>query len=159
MTGLSQVLRMLATAKLVNTRNRDHRIFNLDNHASEGRSSMIEERDVKVKMRDGVHLALDVYRPDAAGSYPVVYAAAVHNKDLHRPEAKNAVNDALASSHPGRLTRGSAPHSGSCILRAQIIGQIAAYLRAAAMRRRNIARMCKNNFCTFVRIMESLGER
>ena len=37
---------------------------------------MIEERDISVAMRDGTRLAVDVYRPDAPGKYPVLYAAA-----------------------------------------------------------------------------------
>jgi len=35
---------------------------------------MIEERDLIVTMRDGTRLAVDVYRPDAPGKYPVLYA-------------------------------------------------------------------------------------
>ena len=53
--------------------------------------NMIQERDVMVKMRDGVHLAVDVYRPKAAGAYPVLYTCAVHNKDLQRPEIAEAL--------------------------------------------------------------------
>ncbi len=47
---------------------------------------MIQERDLIVTMRDGVRLAVDVYRPDGGGRYPVLYAAALHNKDLQGPE-------------------------------------------------------------------------
>ena len=47
---------------------------------------MIEERDLQVAMRDGTHLALDVYRPDAGGRFPVLYAAALHNKDMQGPD-------------------------------------------------------------------------
>ncbi|WP_028221399.1 CocE/NonD family hydrolase [Paraburkholderia oxyphila] len=47
---------------------------------------MIEERDVIVTMRDGTRLAVDVYRPDGAGPYPVLYASALHNKDLQGPD-------------------------------------------------------------------------
>jgi putative CocE/NonD family hydrolase len=47
---------------------------------------MIEERDISVAMRDGTRLAVDVYRPDKPGSYPVLYAAALHNKDLQGPD-------------------------------------------------------------------------
>jgi predicted acyl esterase len=43
---------------------------------------MIQERDVPVRMRDGVHLSVDVYRPSAAGRYPVLFASALHNKDI-----------------------------------------------------------------------------
>ncbi len=46
---------------------------------------MIEERDISVAMRDGTRLAVDVYRPDAAGKYPVLYASALHNKDIQGP--------------------------------------------------------------------------
>ena len=47
---------------------------------------MIEERDLRIRMRDGVHLALDVYRPDGPGPFPVLYAAALHNKDMQGPD-------------------------------------------------------------------------
>lgn len=54
---------------------------------------MIEERDLRIRMRDGVHLALDIYRPDRAGPYPVLYASALHNKDMQGPD----MADVLAS--------------------------------------------------------------
>src|SRR5258708_37400131 len=47
---------------------------------------MIEERDVRIAMRDGTRLALDVYRPESAGRFPVLYAAALHNKDMQGPD-------------------------------------------------------------------------
>ncbi|MBN1320365.1 MAG: CocE/NonD family hydrolase, partial [Thermoleophilia bacterium] len=53
--------------------------------------NMIQERDVMVRMRDGVHLAVDVYRPKAPGTYPVLYTCAMHNKDLQRPELAEAL--------------------------------------------------------------------
>ena len=39
-----------------------------------GDKAMIEERDISVAMRDGTRLAVDVYRPDKPGKYPVLYA-------------------------------------------------------------------------------------
>ena len=47
---------------------------------------MIEERDISVAMRDGTRLAVDVYRPDTSGKYPVLYASALHNKDIQGPD-------------------------------------------------------------------------
>jgi len=47
---------------------------------------MIEERDVRIAMRDGTRIALDVYRPESAGQFPVLYAAALHNKDMQGPD-------------------------------------------------------------------------
>ena len=47
---------------------------------------MIQERDVPVRMRDGIHLSVDVYRPSAAGRYPVLFASALHNKDIQGPD-------------------------------------------------------------------------
>ena len=49
--------------------------------AERAERTMIEERDIIVAMRDGTRLAVDVYRPDAPGRYPVLYASALHNKD------------------------------------------------------------------------------
>src|SRR5260370_17355459 len=47
---------------------------------------MIEERDLRIRMRDGVHLAIDTYRPGGQGPFPVLYAAALHNKDMQGPD-------------------------------------------------------------------------
>jgi len=47
---------------------------------------MIQERDIAVRMRDGVHLSVDVYRPAGQGRHPVLYASALHNKDMQVPE-------------------------------------------------------------------------
>jgi uncharacterized protein len=47
---------------------------------------MIEQRDLRIRMRDGVHLALDVYRPEGPGPFPALYACALHNKDMQGPD-------------------------------------------------------------------------
>ena len=52
---------------------------------------MIEERDLRITMRDGVRLAVDVYRPDAPGPFPVLYAAALHNKDMQGPDISDVL--------------------------------------------------------------------
>ena len=41
------------------------------------------EKDVFIEMRDGVHVAVDVYRPDAEGQFPVLYASSPYQKDLY----------------------------------------------------------------------------
>ena len=51
-----------------------------------GAVNLVEERDIVVTMRDGIKLAVDVYRPAAPGRYPVLYASALHNKDLQGPD-------------------------------------------------------------------------
>ena len=52
---------------------------------------MIEERDIRIAMRDGIRLAIDVYRPDGPGPFPVLYAAALHNKDMQGPDIADAL--------------------------------------------------------------------
>ena len=44
------------------------------------------DKDVAVPMRDGVNVVLDVYRPDAAGRFPVLFAFGVHSKELQGHE-------------------------------------------------------------------------
>jgi predicted acyl esterase len=44
------------------------------------------DRDVVVPMRDGVKLVIDVYRPAAAGRYPVLLAFGGHSKEIQGPE-------------------------------------------------------------------------
>jgi uncharacterized protein len=41
------------------------------------------EKDVMVTMRDGVKVAVDVYRPDAEGTFPCLYASSPYQKDLY----------------------------------------------------------------------------
>jgi putative CocE/NonD family hydrolase len=43
---------------------------------------MVVDRDVTVTMRDGVQVAVNVYRPDASGPFPALLAADSYQKDL-----------------------------------------------------------------------------
>jgi predicted acyl esterase len=67
---------------------------------SELNEGMIKEYDIPVTMRDGVRLMVDVYRPDAPGRLPVLYATGPHNKDLQRPE----IGDNLEVAQPAWST-------------------------------------------------------
>ena len=53
-------------------------------------SGMIAEKDVLVPMRDGVKIAIDVYRPDATEKLPALLAFSIHNKDLQGPDVAEA---------------------------------------------------------------------
>ena len=46
-----------------------------------GQGTMIEEKDVKVRMRDGVDIGLRIYRPDGSGRYPALFAASPYRYD------------------------------------------------------------------------------
>jgi len=50
----------------------------------------VEGTDIMVPMRDGVKLAVDIYRPDAEGRFPTLLAFAGHNKFLQSPEVSEA---------------------------------------------------------------------
>lgn len=52
----------------------------------EAQYSIAADKDVAVAMRDGVTLKIDVYRPDAAGRFPVLFAFGVHSKELQGHE-------------------------------------------------------------------------
>jgi putative CocE/NonD family hydrolase len=47
---------------------------------SEARYEVIVERDVMVPMRDGTRLAIDIYRPDAEGSFPALVERTPYDK-------------------------------------------------------------------------------
>ena len=53
-------------------------------------SGMIAEKDVMVAMRDGIKIAVDVYRPDTSDKLPALLAFSIHNKDLQGPELAEA---------------------------------------------------------------------
>ncbi len=48
---------------------------------------LIAEKDVRVEMRDGVALSVDIYRPDTDEKLPVLLAFAIYNKDVQGPDA------------------------------------------------------------------------
>ena len=51
---------------------------------------LIAEKDVLVPMRDGVKIAVDVFRPDTTEKLPALLALAIHNKDLQGPDLARA---------------------------------------------------------------------
>ena len=69
---------------------------------------MIKEYDVPIPMRDGVKLVVDVYRPDAPGKFPVIYACGPHNKDLQRVE----ISENLKAAQPAWSTLWFGPIEG-----------------------------------------------
>ncbi len=46
------------------------------------------DKDVRVPMRDGVHLATDIYRPDAEGRFPVILTRTPYKKDMAEVTAR-----------------------------------------------------------------------
>lgn len=52
---------------------------------------LIAEKDVAVPMRDGLKLAVDVYRPKSDEKFPALLAFAIYNKDLQGPDAADAL--------------------------------------------------------------------
>ena len=57
---------------------------------------MIDEKDIRVRMRDGVHVALRVYRPDGPGAFPVLFAPAPYRYDNDDvPAMRQACQDAM----------------------------------------------------------------
>lgn len=59
---------------------------------------MIVERDVRVPMRDGVEICVDIYRPRTDEPLPALLAFAIYNKDLQGPDMAAAI----PRSRPGR---------------------------------------------------------
>mgnify|MGYP001287839378 FL=1 len=53
----------------------------------------IEVTNRLLPMRDGVRIAVDIYRPDAEGRFPALLAFAYHNKFLQSLEVSEACNN------------------------------------------------------------------
>jgi uncharacterized protein len=54
-------------------------------------TKMVIEKDVKVTMRDGINVYVDVYRPDTTDKVPAILSFAVILKDLSSPEIAKAL--------------------------------------------------------------------
>ncbi len=65
-----------------------------------GLQRMLMDKDVAIRMRDGVTLYANVFRPEAAGKYPVVMSADVYGKDANGMD-----------NHQRFSTHGSVVHS------------------------------------------------
>ena len=52
--------------------------------------SFIAERDVRVRMRDGVELCVDIYRPHTDRKLPALLAFAIYNKDIQGPDVSES---------------------------------------------------------------------
>jgi predicted acyl esterase len=63
----------------------------MDYHRPPDYAGMIAMRDVRVPMRDGVELCIDIFRPDAPEKFPALLAFAIYNKDLQSPEQTQAL--------------------------------------------------------------------
>jgi uncharacterized protein len=48
-------------------------------------SKMKIEKNVRIPMRDGIHLAADIYRPPAPGKVPALLALSPYGKELQAP--------------------------------------------------------------------------
>ena len=59
---------------------------------------MIVERDLSITMRDGTVIAADVYRPEGEGPFPVLYASALHNKDMQGPDMADVLSPQPANA-------------------------------------------------------------
>ncbi|MGE0255812.1 MAG: CocE/NonD family hydrolase [Alphaproteobacteria bacterium] len=64
---------------------------------------MIIERDVPIKMDDGVVLRADVYRPDTKAKVPVVMAGGPYGKGVKYQEHYKPLWDSLVKMHPDVL--------------------------------------------------------
>lgn len=74
--------------------------------ASQPVYKMVVDRDVYVTARDGVRLAVDVYRPDAPGKFPALLAISPYGKDVQtcdsppQPFGKSVFEASIESGDP-----------------------------------------------------------
>jgi len=80
-------------------------------HVVEHAEGMIIERDVAIKMDDGVLLRADVFRPLHVGRYPVLMTYGPYGKGLHFADGYPAQWEMLTRGHPEVLRNTSGRHA------------------------------------------------
>src|SRR3546814_3277767 len=75
--------------------------------ATPGGFPFVYEKDVAVAMGDGLALHVNVFRPAAAGRYPVLLSHGVYGKDTHFSLGFAAQWERLLEIHPGLIAEGS----------------------------------------------------
>ena len=74
--------------------------------ASQPTYKMVVDKDVYVTARDGVRLAVDVYRPDAPGKFPALLAISPYGKDVQtcdsppQPFGKSVFEASIEAGNP-----------------------------------------------------------
>jgi len=72
--------------------------------------SMLVERNIEIPMRDGLRLRANVYRPPAAGSYPVLMTLGPYGKDIHMSESQPDAWAYLKKAFPQVFENSSGKH-------------------------------------------------
>lgn len=75
--------------------------------ALEGGGAMIFEKDVAVRMSDGLSLRVNIFRPAKSGRYPVVMSHGVYGKDVHFSHAFKPQWEKLTKTYPDLARNGS----------------------------------------------------
>ncbi|MFQ5667330.1 MAG: CocE/NonD family hydrolase [Candidatus Binatia bacterium] len=73
---------------------------------------ILADRDVKVPMRDGIALAVDVYRPNRTGRFPALLSVSAYGKDIMGPGVRltTEVPATVESGHTERLVENGYVH-------------------------------------------------
>ena len=80
-------------------------MFGVNWQTSKRQYGITEEREVRIRMSDGVDIDTDVFRPDAEGRFPALVAMAVHSKELQSEgRMPGPVSLATAADIPGGPT-------------------------------------------------------
>lgn len=72
-----------------------------------GGTAMIFEKDVAVRMSDGLSLRVNIFRPAGAGRYPVVMSHGIYGKDVHFSHAFKPQWEKLTKTYPDLARNGS----------------------------------------------------
>lgn len=73
----------------------------------DGGFTMIFDKDVAVRMSDGLRLRVNVFRPAGNGRYPVVMSHGIYGKDVHFSHAFKPQWDKLTKTYPDLARGGS----------------------------------------------------
>lgn len=92
-----------------------------------GNQKMIMEKDVSIKMRDGITLYVNVFRPDKPGNFPVVMSMDPYNKDGLPPYGfLRPVWPTLGSINTSAFTPMESPDPGFWVPNDYVLVKIAA---------------------------------
>jgi len=82
---------------------------------SERKYGVIEARDVKIPMSDGVKLSCDLWRPDSKGKFPAVLSFHCYHAGGQTGPIKPAAISTAQWSHPGQERTNASLESGDPI--------------------------------------------
>jgi len=120
-----------------------------------GIQKMIMEKDIPIKMRDGITLYVNVFRPEKKGKYPVVMSADIYGKDALSDDTFARFNANIGCIQVSLFTPFESPDPGFWVPNGYVVVKVA--LRGSSNSEGKISPMSSEEAKDYCEVIEWAG--